>query len=313
MTTYSSYNASYAAGTGGSIGKVKVPNGTTAGSTGSIEVTGGGSVLQNGSTFTIGGTGTLYTYVGYYLDGTTLVVVGSYTSGNQTHYATFYPGGATPTTNTFFQINPVSTSGSTWVNVGTGQLECFLEGTMIATPDGQKAVETLRPGDLVLTLDGAAMPVRWIGHAPVAGLFADPERVQPIRVKAGALDENVPARDLLVSPGHAVLMDGVLVNASALVNGASIVRETRMPERFSYYHLELDAHAIVMAEGAPAETYLASVERVAFVNGDQRVASAVAHELDYPRVKSARQLPAALRARLSDRAAAIARETAAAA
>ena len=118
------------------------------------------------------------------------------------------------------------------VQVGQECLLCFMRGTMIRTPEGESPVEALKCGDLVMTTDGRAMPVRWIGRQTVSSIFGDPLRFRPIRIKAGALGEGVPARDLLLSPDHAILLEGVLVQAGALVNGTSIVREKDVPEIF---------------------------------------------------------------------------------
>ena len=199
-------------------------------------------------------------------------------------------------------------------NTVTWNLACFLSGTMIATPDGERLVETLAAGDLVLTADGAAKPVRWLGRTTQARLFADPARALPVRIKAGALGENLPVRDLLVSPGHAMLIDGVLVQAGALVNGTSVVTETNMPETFTLYHVETDGHDLLVADGAATESFLVGVEDMRFDNWADRPASAtVPAEMSYPRVKAARQLPRAIRDLLAARAAAIAPDYAAAA
>ena len=141
---------------------------------------------------------------------------------------------------------------------------CFGAGTRIAIPSGEAAVEDLRIGDPVRLADGGTAPVRWIGRQTVSRRFADPLRVLPIRIRAGALAAGVPARDLLLSPGHALLIDGMLVQAGALVNGTSVVRVADMPETFCYYHVELDAHALLLAEGAVAESYLDGVASIAF-------------------------------------------------
>jgi hypothetical protein len=197
-------------------------------------------------------------------------------------------------------------------NDGTGALEfavgtlCFLTGTNIATPEGEVAVEKLRIGDLVLTDDGRSVPVRWMGRNTVASRFADPLRFMPIRMKAGALGDQLPVRDLLVSPDHAMFVDGILIQASALVNGLSIVRESDMPATFVYYHIEVEGHSLVRAEGALAETFVDNAGRMAFDNWDEYLAIFGAEEnvaeMDYPRAQSARQVPASIRARLSDRA-----------
>lgn len=182
---------------------------------------------------------------------------------------------------------------------------CFYPGTMISTPGGETAVENFGAGDLVITSDGRAMPVRWIGRQTVSLRFADPFRVLPIRIKAGALADQLPVRDLLVSPDHALLIDEVLIHAGALVNGTSIVREIDVPERFTYYHVELDDHSLVLAENIPAETFIDNVDRLAFDNWEEHLAFYPAGnliaEMAYPRAKAHRQVPPRLRAHLAQR------------
>jgi hypothetical protein len=186
------------------------------------------------------------------------------------------------------------------------QIACFCAGTLIATPDGATPVERLRAGDLVLTPDGAAKPVRWLGRSTVSTRFADPVRAFPIRIRAGALAEGVPARDLLLSPDHAVFVDNVLIHAAALVNGASIARDARAPAIIGYYHVELDDHALILAENVPAETFVDNVDRMAFDNWREYRAlyprGRPVAEMPYPRAKARRQIPALTRARIDDRA-----------
>ena len=144
---------------------------------------------------------------------------------------------------------------------------CLMPGTPAATPEGDAPVESLRAGDLVLTADGRMAPVRWMGRQTISTRFADPLRALPIRITAGALGELMPARDLLLSPDHALLVEGVLVQAGALVNGTTIRREAGVPEVFTYWHVELHDHALVLAEGVPAETFIDNIARLAFDNG----------------------------------------------
>lgn len=183
---------------------------------------------------------------------------------------------------------------------------CFMAGTMIRTPSGEAAVETLKRGDLVMTFDGRAVPVTWVGRQTVSMLFADPLRVLPVRIKAGALGERLPARDLLVSPDHAILVDGTLVQAGALVNGASIARETAVPDIFTYYHVEVDGHALILAENVAAETFIDNVDRLAFDNWREHHAlfpeGRKLAEMAYPRAKAHRQVPEAIREKLRRRA-----------
>ncbi|WP_294540784.1 Hint domain-containing protein [uncultured Rhodoblastus sp.] len=186
---------------------------------------------------------------------------------------------------------------------------CFMAGTRILTPEGEAPVETLSRGDLVLTAEGQARPVLWVGRQTIAARFVDPVRNWPIRIAAGALAENAPSRDLLVSPEHAVLVEEVLVNAGALVNGTSIRRESAVPESFVYYHVELEEHALILAENVPAETFVDNVDRRHFDNWAEHEAlypdgRGIA-ELPLPRAKAQRQLPASIRQALAVRAAAL--------
>ncbi|WP_374545263.1 NF038122 family metalloprotease [Rhodoblastus sp.] len=190
--------------------------------------------------------------------------------------------------------------------LGYSEPACFCAGTRIAVPHGEIAVENLQRGDLALTHDGRAVPVCWVGVRKVARRFIDPLRAMPIRVRAGALADHAPRRDLLLSPDHALFVAGVLVHASALVNGTSIVRETMTPEVFVYYHVETEDHALILAENTPAETFVDNVERMKFDNWAEHQAlypdGRPVPEMSYPRAKARRQVPAAIRAALDRRA-----------
>ena len=176
-----------------------------------------------------------------------------------------------------------------FVIVGSDTIEavCYARGTMIRTPDGEQPVETLRPGKQVITLvDGeeVTQTVRWLGHRRIdLTTHPRPETVAPIRIERDAFADNVPHRDLLVSPDHAIFVDGMLICARQLVNGTTIRRE-RDWTAVDYYHVELDQHAILLAEGLPAESYLDTGNSGFFANSD---APLVLHpdltdETDYP-------------------------------
>lgn len=143
---------------------------------------------------------------------------------------------------------------------------CFAEGTAIATPDGSAPVEALRAGDLVLTRAGRARPIIWVGQRRIdLARFGHPRHLQPVRVRAGAFAPGIPARDLRLSPAHAVLMDGMLVPIELLINGATIVRDTAC-RTVTYYHIELETHDVLLADGLATESYLDTGNRAFFAN-----------------------------------------------
>ncbi len=144
---------------------------------------------------------------------------------------------------------------------------CFQKGTSIRTPSGDRAVEHLAIGDLVVTHSGEAKPVKWVGRQRYTSwLRRWPGTVRPVLVKRGALGPDTPRRDLFVSPGHAFLIDGVLVTARLLVNGRSIVSVKPSAATIEYFNVELEAHDVIFAEGAAAETYFDCGNRESFDN-----------------------------------------------
>ena len=205
-------------------------------------------------------------------------------------------------------------TGSTPPSFTGSPFTCFLAGTRIATPMGEGvAVETLAVGDLVLTAGWSRVPVKWIGRQTLSTKFGVPEGRRPVSIAAGALGKDLPVRDLRVTAAHALLIDGVLVDAGALVNGTSIRRmePAELGERFTVYHIETENHEIVLAEGVPAETFIDNVARQRFDNyGEFEALYGAApepmQELPQPRAASARQVPRAIRERIAAAAAVLA-------
>ena len=143
---------------------------------------------------------------------------------------------------------------------------CFASGTLIRTEAGDVAVEDLRVGERVCTAAGGLRPVRWLGHRRVdCRRHPEPTKVQPVRVRAHAFGAGLPARDLVLSPEHALLLDGHLVPVHVLVDGISVVQEAW--ERVTYHHVELDRHDVLLAEGMATESYLDTGNRASFANG----------------------------------------------
>jgi T5SS/PEP-CTERM-associated repeat protein len=201
-------------------------------------------------------------------------------------------------------------------NGGVGDVPappCFLAGTRIATARGPVAVEALRVGDRALLAAGGTRPVVWIGKRRVdATRHPDPLAVLPVRVRAGAFSDGLPARDLLLSPDHALFADGVLIPVKYLIDDCAIARAPELT-RPHYFHVELDAHDVILAEGLPVESYLDTGDRANFSNGPAPVVlhpdfSMRAWEAEgcAPLVVTGPAL-AAVRARLRARAPALAR------
>jgi hypothetical protein len=152
----------------------------------------------------------------------------------------------------------------------TVDLACFLAGTRLLGERGPVAVESLRPGDRLVVRDGAIETLEtviWVGHRALdADLHPRPEDILPIRIQADAFAPGVPRKNLFVSPDHALLVEGVLVAARQLLNGRTIAQDRRR-RRFTYHHVELRRHAILLAEGLAAESYLDTGNRAAFAAG----------------------------------------------
>lgn len=254
---------------------------------GTFDANTGGSVL-NLSSLTINGfnsakdniefsgvTGTVDSYT--ITNGTggqtiTLKDAGGNTLGTVTVAGTGLPTG----TFTHGQSGPLgvtdnTTAGTITINDGGGTVPCFAAGTHVLTPDGEMPVEALRPGMTVLLAHGGEAPVTWVGSRNVdLDRHRAPETMQPVLVEAGAIADGMPRRDLLLSPDHAVWIDGFLIPVKALANGATIRQIAR--RAVSYYHVELPEHAVLLAEGLPCESYLETGNRNAFTNGGEPVA-----------------------------------------
>ena len=161
----------------------------------------------------------------------------------------------------YFHLNS-ATDGGTMVTEDSNP--CYCAGTLISTVRGDVRVEELAIGDEVLTLCSEPRPIKWIGRRSYRRPFMG-RNVTPILIKAGALSENVPQRDLYVSRDHAMYIDEVLIAAEHLVNGLSIVR-CHDVDSVQYFHIELERHDVIFAEGAAAETFVDCNNRLMFHN-----------------------------------------------
>jgi hypothetical protein len=142
----------------------------------------------------------------------------------------------------------------------------YVRGTFVLTMDGEIPVEALRIGDMLRAASGVLRPVKWIGRRSYGGRFmAKNPALVPVVIRVGALGDGIPRRNLLVSPSHALFIDGMLIEAADLINGESIVR-AEPPAAVEYVHIELDKHDVIVADGACAETFVDEGNRGMFHN-----------------------------------------------
>lgn len=150
---------------------------------------------------------------------------------------------------------------------------CFTPGIRLLTPNGERNVETLRAGDLVLTRDHGPQPVRWTGRRTVPGL----DRFAPVRVAAHVLDG--ARAPLLVSPQHRFLFTGykaellfgcdeVLIAATHLVDGQAVTRVAQAA--VTYIHIMFDQHEVIYAEGAATESFHAGAVGLSAISDQAR-------------------------------------------
>jgi hypothetical protein len=185
-------------------------------------------------------------------------------------------GAVTLSDGSILTLYGIANRPSTWfVNTasdGAGGTEvfltlCFTAGTNIATPQGEVPVEQLAVGDQVLTASGAWRPIEWIGVGLVLATRGRRTAATPVIIRKGALADNVPHHDLRITKGHSLLIDGALIPVEFLVNHRSILWDDRAQE-VSIYHLELATHDVLLADGAPAESYRDDGNRWLFRNAN---------------------------------------------
>ena len=198
----------------------------------------------------------------------------------------------------FFESTPGGTSA--YQPAGAQVFNCFATGTTILTPDGERAIETLQPGDRVMTHDGRSTPVIWVARQTVANPRGVELGRKPVRIDAGALGPDLPNGPLTVTADHALLFGDMLVNAGALAEDGTPVRFlplAEMPTRFVWWHVELENHEVVLANGGvPAESFIDYVGRSGFDNYDDYLdlagADRLIAEMPFARISARRLLPA---------------------
>ena len=137
---------------------------------------------------------------------------------------------------------------------------CFLRGTPVLTASGECRVEDLAIGDLLVTQSGGLRPITWVGHYGYRR--SDTSRpwvadARPVRIARSALAANVPDRDLFVTKGHALFIDGVLVPVGSLLNGDTISLDAAEDfDALEFFHIKLETHDVIFAANTPCETLL---------------------------------------------------------
>jgi Hint domain len=140
---------------------------------------------------------------------------------------------------------------------GGGGGNCFLKGTKILTSEGERKIEDLAIGDMLPAMFGGLRPVHWIGRYPIKK--SDPSKpwvkdALPVRIARSALAPDVPHADLYVTAYHSLVIDDVLVPAAMLINGTTIARYEPEGDELEFFHVKLESHDVIYAEGAAAET-----------------------------------------------------------
>jgi hypothetical protein len=170
-----------------------------------------------------------------------------------------------------FSATPNIAANNTTITVsGAEGGFCFRSGTRIATRDGEVPIERLAVGDRVPTHFAGEQRIVWIGHRTIDCLrHPNPRLILPVRVAAHAFGPGQPRRDLFLSPDHAVFVGNALIPVKYLINGLTI--EQVNVDHVVYFHVELEDHDVVLAEGLAAESYLDTGDRALFANGGATV------------------------------------------
>jgi hypothetical protein len=187
---------------------------------------------------------------------------GSYSSGGGGGGGSYVNPSATGLAET-----AVFNSGNGSVSITLDDAACYCRGTRIQTVRGAIAVEDLAIGDLVVTATGAMRPIEWIGQGTVLATRGSRGAATPVIVRKGALADNVPDEDLHITKAHSLFIDGVLIPVEFLVNHRTILWDDRAQE-VEIYHVELDSHDVLIANGAPAESYRDDGNRWLFHNAN---------------------------------------------
>ncbi|MBO9464801.1 Hint domain-containing protein [Tropicibacter sp. R15_0] len=188
------------------------------------------------------------------------------------------------------------------VNSGT-YTYCFAPGTLIRAAIGEIQVEELKIGDQIETTDGQLVSVKWVGRQALYKKLHG-SAMQLVRFKIGALGNGLPSRELTVTADHGLVIDGLIIQASALVNRTSIdfVPLHELPDLFTVYHVETEDHNVIFANGTPSETFVDAASRRQFDNFSEYLdcydVERVIPEMCKRRISCSRLVPKEIKKRL---------------
>lgn len=207
-------------------------------------------------------------------------------------------------------LNAVGDTGQWVLDTAVASLEydpngelivCFVRGSLIETENGPVAIENLSIGDRIMTRDNGVQEIRWIGSTSLnSSVLRDNPNLRPVRIKAGALGENTPSTDLMVSPQHRILVRSkiaqrmfgtmeVLVAAKQLCQLDGI--DTADVSEVEYFHFLFDQHEVVYSNGAETESLYTGQQAL------KSVSAAARQEIFslFPQLEGADIIPAAAR------------------
>ena len=184
---------------------------------------------------------------------------------------------------------------------------CFTRGTDITTEKGLVKVENLNIGDRVKTKDGSFSTIKWLGRKTV--LVEDCQDAimdYPVKIKTNAFGQSLPSKDIILSPDHALFIDGTLINVGVLAERFSGIERVQPEKNFQYFHIELENHQVIIAEGLQVESLCHTYkDRSNYDNGEEYVTLYPNEKLSYklpmayPRISNAFKLTTELIDRLS--------------
>lgn len=162
---------------------------------------------------------------------------------------------------------------------------CFLPGTLIRTPSGERPVEDIKSGDEVFTYKNGQelkRSVVWVGHSHAFSNESKPDDISnyPVRILKDAISDGVPYKDLLITAEHCLSFDGKFIPARMLVNGRSIFYDKSITS-YDYYHIEMEEHAVIVADGIFTESYLDTGNRRSFRETGKVVSFPVSRNLTW--------------------------------